>query len=143
MTEIDPRTIVYRAYEALARGDIDGALSFCAEDVVLTFALVRSEKELDASRAFDEIDASYEFIGRERLREPMMWMAKEFPGAKFIQRRIFTKGESVFHTLVIEVPLPDGKGLMPVHALYQVRNGMFRRIQVRFLYGILSLKPKE
>ena len=144
MSKEEMERFIRNIYASLMNGTIESILTLCVEDVVLTFAfyLLKTGEEIDESLAFNEIKATYEFKGLDEIKEKVVWVRKHFSNLKFIHRKVFVKANKTFHMFIVEVPISNGTGLMPVHALYEFDAGKFRRIQIRFLTGYLSLKSK-
>lgn len=145
MSKEEIEHFIHRVYASLIRYDVDKTLIHCAEDVTLTFAsyVFKNGEEIEDSHAFNEIEASYEFKGQDEIKDVIMWVRNNFSNVKYNLRQIFVKKNKAFHTFMIEFTTPNGKGLLPVHALYEFNAWKFQRIQIRFLPGYLILKRKK
>jgi len=136
---------IHTVYASLMRYDIEKTLINCTKDVNLTFAsyVFKNGEEIDESHAFNELEASYEFKGIDEIKELILWVRNQFSNLKYKHRQIFVKKNKTFHTFMIEFTIPNGKGVLPVHALYEFDAWTFQRIQIRFLPGYLILKRKN
>jgi hypothetical protein len=145
MFKEEMKSFIHKVYGSLMHGDIEKILTTCTKDVTLTFAsyILKTRAEIDESLAFNEIDATYEFKGQDEIKKIIIWLRVQFSNLKVSHRQIFFKENKIFHMFLVEVPIPNGKGFMPVHALYEFHAGKFSRIQIRFLTGYLSLKRKS
>jgi hypothetical protein len=145
MSKEEMERFVHKVYDSIMDGDVEKILTTCAKDVTLTFAsyILQTRAEIDESLAFNEIDATYEFKGQDEIKKIIIWLRAQFSNLKISHRQIFFKENKLFHMFLVEVPIPNGKGFMPVHALYEFDAGKIRRIQIRFLTGYLNLKRKD
>ncbi len=145
MSKKEIKKFIHDVYTSLIRCDIEKTLINCTKDVTLTFAsyVFKKGEEIDESHAFNEIEASYEFKGQDEIKDMIIWVRNQFSNLKYIHRQVFVKKNKTFHTFIIEFTIPNGKGLIPVHALYEFYARKFQRIQIRLLPGYLILKRKN
>ena len=145
MSKEEIEKFIHNVYLSLIRCEVEKILKTCTKDVTLTFAsyVFKNGEEIDDSHAFTEIEASYEFRGREELKDLISWVKNQFTNLKYTHRQLFIQRNKTFHTFMMEFTVPNGKGLIPVHALYEFSACKFHRIQIRLLSGYLLLKRKD
>ncbi len=145
MSKEEIEKFIHNIYASLIHCSVEKTLINCAKTVTLTFAsyVFKNGEEIDDSHAFNEIEASYEFKSLDEIKDLILWVRTQFSNLKYIHRQIFVKKNKTFHTFMIEFTIPNGKGMIPVHALYEIDAWKFQRIQIRFLPGYLILKRKN
>lgn len=107
---VQPIEVVKASIAALNRGDIDAALTFCADDIVLW----APGQELDGQ----------EIHGKEQLRLALEASEAEWPDTWTAIRSIIAEGERVAVELTTVATDHDQRISQPMAAFYRVRDGL-------------------
>ena len=116
---------LHSLYRMLMTEDIQGVLSHCAEDIILTYE----------SFTFKEKEGVRRWIGEFMIMFPMM---------RIIELNLTVRGNTVTHMFIIDFTMISGrKGMLHVEAKFDFRGRKIQHIRMIPRLGFLILSEKE
>lgn len=107
---VQPVEVVQASIAALNRGDIDAALTYCADDIILW----APGQDLEGQ----------EIHGKEQLRMVLEASEAEWPDTWTAIRSIIADGDGVAVELTTVATVHDRRISQPMAAFYRVREGL-------------------
>ncbi|MGD0805478.1 MAG: nuclear transport factor 2 family protein [Candidatus Bathyarchaeia archaeon] len=118
MSGEDPCKVLQGIHEALNRKDIDGAISFTADDVIATSPDGIFKGKVENKRYFE-----WSFRRAEESK---------ITNLKFTELRITASGNLVTHEYLMEGTTSGGKMSVPCVAVAEIKDGKVWRVQTYY-----------
>lgn len=119
------RASIRGTYKALIGKDVEGALSFYADDATLVWG-------------------PYTFKGREEIRKWATEVTQQFEKLFVMETGLTVEGNKATHGFVIQITTSDGfRGRLPGIGVYEFRDGKIQSVKVVLSRGAIVLKREE
>lgn len=125
MSENRIKATIHNVYEALKNKDVETMLSYCTDDVTLTWGY-------------------FVFEGKNAVKRWAEEMLQMFPEIEHEDDKITVNKNIARHNFVLVVTTTSSrKGILPAMATYDFNNEKIQHLMIAILPGLLILKEEE